>query len=214
MTCSKSVIVQSVQLLVTLYLMTIAATLFANDSEIITTIILINRQAELVDLDEEGEVLKRHIAIPDYFTSGRSHSRSLKNSIERSKGYGHFISPKTHFISGSSDLLSEDLQSFLVDCIKSVHLSKVSNTRTHNLPPILTSGTHVFTTDRQPVRTNTDDLFGNSKKKVFRRRNITELHKAEKRRQLIFDLERFEQGRSDSHIALQKTSKATSCRIV
>ena len=47
------------------------------NKELITEIILINRQAELVEMDQDGEIVRRHIAIPDYFTSGKSHRRNL-----------------------------------------------------------------------------------------------------------------------------------------
>jgi len=82
------------------------------ESEVIQTIILINREAELVDLSADGEVLKRYVAIPDYFSSGRSHKRSLKQSLELLKDYGL---EENHTLPGSSDLAAEDLQSYMVD---------------------------------------------------------------------------------------------------
>lgn len=81
------------------------------ESEVITTIILINREAELVDLDEQGEVLKRYVAIPDYFSSGRSHNSSLRKSLAQLKDYGY---EKDFSIPGSSDLAAEDLQSYMM----------------------------------------------------------------------------------------------------
>ena len=60
----------------------------AEDSDVFTNIILINGQAELVDFNEDGQVLTRHISIPDYFSSGRSHKRSLRQSMKSLKVYG------------------------------------------------------------------------------------------------------------------------------
>jgi len=83
--------------------------LFGNaEEEIITAIILINSQAELVDMDQEGEILRRHLAIPDYFSSGRSHKNSLRRSLNQIKDYG-FI--EDYSIPGSSDLPAICLQS-------------------------------------------------------------------------------------------------------
>ena len=79
------------------------------ESEVITTIILINRQAELVDVDTEGESLKRHVAIPDYFSSGRSHKSSLKKSLNLIKDYGSV----DYTLPGSSDLSQDALQEFM-----------------------------------------------------------------------------------------------------
>lgn len=100
-------------LFVSLLFLTTFASLFASsESEVITTIILIDRQAELVDVDQFGEVLRRHVAVPDYFSSGRSHKSILRSSLKKVKDYG-FI--QTDFsIPGSSQLSNEVLQSFLV----------------------------------------------------------------------------------------------------
>lgn len=88
--------------------------LICAESEVITTIILINRQAELVDVDTEGEILKRHVAIPDYFSSGRSHKSSLKKSLSLIKDYGSV----DYTLPGSSDLSQEVLQEFMSQPIK------------------------------------------------------------------------------------------------
>ncbi len=48
-------------------------------AETVTDIILINGQAELVQMDKSGEILQRLIKVPDYFNSNRSH-RSLKSA--------------------------------------------------------------------------------------------------------------------------------------
>lgn len=91
------------------------------DSEIITTIILINRQAELVDVNSDGEVLKRHLAVPDYFSSGRSHNRSLKKSLSLLKTYGAVEETPNHFLPNSSKLPGSCLQSFMKDMVQEVH---------------------------------------------------------------------------------------------
>lgn len=62
--------------------------LLAAEDDIVTDIILINGQAELADFTKDGEVIARHSAIPDYFTSGRSHQRSLKQSLQLLKALG------------------------------------------------------------------------------------------------------------------------------
>ncbi len=124
-----------------LFLTTFTSLIASSESEVITTIILIDRQAELVDVDQFGEVLRRHVAVPDYFSSGRSHNSSLRRSLKKVKDYGQL---KTDFsIPGSSELPNEMLQSFLVQsselsreidqCIllindvKTEHLSKPSS---------------------------------------------------------------------------------------
>lgn len=56
--------------------------------EVITEIILINGLAELVDLSSDGQVLQRHLSIPDYFSSGRSHKRTLRESLAKTKLFG------------------------------------------------------------------------------------------------------------------------------
>ena len=77
--------------------------LSASTEDLKTTIILINGQAALVDLNPKGEILKRYIAVPDYFTSYRSHESLVRRSIERAKsmrdiGYKAFDS-KNHELS-------------------------------------------------------------------------------------------------------------------
>ena len=78
--------------------------LASSEAELITTIILIDRQAELVDVSLDGEVMKRHVSVPDYFTSGRSHQSSLKNSLKMLKDYG---SNDRHMLPKSSSLCSQ-----------------------------------------------------------------------------------------------------------
>ena len=58
------------------------------EEDFITEIILINGLAELVDVNPDGEVLKRYLAIPDYFTNGRSHKRTLRESLAKTKLFG------------------------------------------------------------------------------------------------------------------------------
>jgi len=84
------------------------------NSETITTIILIDRVAELVELTEDGEVLQRHLAVPDYFTSGRSHSKSLRQSLAKLKDYGL---EESFELPGSSDLSSTELQTQMTSYI-------------------------------------------------------------------------------------------------
>ncbi|MEL6122859.1 MAG: hypothetical protein AAFR14_03985 [Bacteroidota bacterium] len=55
---------------------------------LVTDIILINGKAELVEFSKEGDIVTRHMAVPDYFTSGKSHTRSLRQSLEKLNVYG------------------------------------------------------------------------------------------------------------------------------
>ena len=103
---------------VVIFLMTFLLFASSNDlyavgekEEVITEIILINRQAELVEMDQDGEILRRHIAIPDYFTSGKSHRRNLRESLRKLRAVGHV--EENHLLPGSSDLPGLCLQSFL-----------------------------------------------------------------------------------------------------
>lgn len=109
-------------MLVSLVLLTTFTSLHADvESDVITTIILIDRQAELVDVDQFGEVLRRHVAVPDYFSSGRSHRSSLRQSLKMVKDYG---SLKEDFsIPGDSDLSDDLLQSFLTQSFVEVNES-------------------------------------------------------------------------------------------
>lgn len=70
------------------YLFAICLVLFIGsqahaEEELITTIILINGQAELVDVNKSGDVLKRIIAVPEYFKTSRSHGALVKKSIAK-----------------------------------------------------------------------------------------------------------------------------------
>lgn len=56
--------------------------------DIVTDIILINGVAELADFTTDGEVVTRHAVVPDYFTSGKSHKRSLREMLNKMKVYG------------------------------------------------------------------------------------------------------------------------------
>ncbi len=72
-----------------LLLLTILVSLTFLRSEkdvMMTTIILINSEAVLVDLDERGEILNQHIRVSDYFTSSQSHETLVRRSINRMKG--------------------------------------------------------------------------------------------------------------------------------
>ena len=104
--------------------------LASSEAELITTIILIDRQAELVDVSLDGEVMKRHVSVPDYFTSGRSHQSSLKNSLKMLKDYG---SNDRHMLPKSSSLCSQTLQSYLLTELSKQSIcsvqSKITNER-------------------------------------------------------------------------------------
>jgi hypothetical protein len=65
-----------------------SSNLRANE-EVITEIILINGFAELVDINPNGDVLQRYLSIPDYFSSGRSHKRTLRESLAKAKLFGN-----------------------------------------------------------------------------------------------------------------------------
>ena len=102
--------------LASIFLLSLSFQLFSSaEKDVITAIILINRQAELVDMDEEGEILKRHVAIPDYFTSGRSHQSSLRQSLRRIKDYGNV---ESFILPGSSKLPAVCLQSLMTSLKK------------------------------------------------------------------------------------------------
>ncbi len=57
--------------------------LFAGREDLKTTIILIDGEAVLVDLNLKGDILKQYIHVDDYFTSWKSHESLVKRSIER-----------------------------------------------------------------------------------------------------------------------------------
>jgi len=126
---------QSAKVLMSVFMLTFGSLLYgSSDSEYITTIILINRQAELVDVNQDGEVLKRHMAIPDYFSSGRSHKKSLRSSLQKMKDYGAI----NHTLPGSSNLCSNILQSYILSVSQSKPLlcnwsSKHNNDFLNNL---------------------------------------------------------------------------------
>jgi len=58
------------------------------EGDIVRDIILINGIAELVDVTKDGDVVQRHVVIEDYFSSGRSHKRSLRQSLDKLKVFG------------------------------------------------------------------------------------------------------------------------------
>jgi len=79
-----------------LFLISFSSTLQAEE-DIVTDIILINGLAELVDINHDGEVLQRYMAIPDYFSSGRSHKRTLRESLAKTKIYGAISTDEEYF---------------------------------------------------------------------------------------------------------------------
>ncbi len=119
-----------VKVLLSVYLIALSSLLFASsESEVITTIILIDRQAELVDVSAEGEVLKRHVAVPDYFTSGRSHTNSLKRGLDLIKDYGMI---DNHVLPQSSRVCNHSLQSYLLSESRSRAICKMSESQSSN----------------------------------------------------------------------------------
>lgn len=58
----------------------------AEEAGVKTTIILINSEAFLVDLDQTGEVMKKHMAVPDYFSSKYAHETQVRRSMAKVKG--------------------------------------------------------------------------------------------------------------------------------
>lgn len=82
----------------------------AEENEIITTIILINRSAELVDINFEGEVVKRHAGVPDYFSSRKSHQTHLLNSLKQLSDAGD----NDYFLPQSSTRPNSCLQAYMI----------------------------------------------------------------------------------------------------
>lgn len=116
-----------VKVLLSVYLIALSSLLFASsESEVITTIILIDRQAELVDVSADGEVLKRHVAVPDYFTSGRSHTNSLKRGLDLIKDYGMI---DNHILPQSSSICNHSLQSYLLSESQSRAMCEMSKSQ-------------------------------------------------------------------------------------
>ena len=102
--------VLSAVLLIFLFTLSVNISFASDSEEFITTIILINQQAELVDVTEDGAVLKRHMRIPDYFSSNRSHESTLMHNMKKIDG----LSSVDNFeIPGDSHLPSECLQAML-----------------------------------------------------------------------------------------------------
>lgn len=68
------------------------------------TIILINGDAVLVKLGPKGEILKKYINVPDYFTSGRNHESLVQRAVSRVKELSavHRVYDTDHFMSQES----------------------------------------------------------------------------------------------------------------
>lgn len=76
----------------------------ASEAESLNTIILINGEAVLVKIDQKGEILKKYINVPEYFTSSRSHESLVQRALGKVKGLSsvhrvydedhHFMSTK------------------------------------------------------------------------------------------------------------------------
>lgn len=76
----------------------------ALESESLNTIILINGDAVLVKIDQKGEILKKYINVPEYFSSGRSHESLVQRAIGKIKGLSrvHRVYDEDHFMSARS----------------------------------------------------------------------------------------------------------------
>ena len=149
--------------LLSVYLIALSSMLFASsDAEVITTIILINRQAELVDVSSDGEILKRHVAVPDYFTSGRSHSNSLKRSLNLIKDYGSI----DYMLPESSSLCSQTLQSYILKEAKSRLTCK------HAISPSIQKGKKVFNNISKDLGVIPTLAFGMVKPNIKEHRNL------------------------------------------
>ena len=77
------------------------------EEEFITTIILINGEAELADITKSGEVLKRIIAVPEYFHSRSSHNRLVKRSKEKAEGLSSDLRPDDNIVQSGSLVQAE-----------------------------------------------------------------------------------------------------------
>ena len=72
--------------LICLFLLGTCISSYAEAAVTKTTIILINSEAFLVDLDQTGEVMKKHIAVPDYFSSKYAHETQVRRSMAKVTG--------------------------------------------------------------------------------------------------------------------------------
>jgi len=128
MKCTSKLADKYVKGLLSVFFITFSSFLFASsDADALTTIILINRQAELVDVSPDGEVLKRHVSVPDYFSSGRSHQNSLRRSLKLLKDYGVI----DHTLPGKSKLSGLSLQSYLIEMSSKERVICVSDTQNY-----------------------------------------------------------------------------------
>lgn len=53
---------------------------FTTSEEFLTTIIVVDGKALLVDVDEHGEVVKTYMEVPDYLTSNKEHNEKVKEA--------------------------------------------------------------------------------------------------------------------------------------
>ena len=93
-------------LVLTMFFVTSLSSMSSDD--IVTDIILINGYAVLVDIDNKGEVLKKHLDIPNYFRSSRTHESLRRSSLIKAKGLSksHKLFDSNHFLSFESSTCS------------------------------------------------------------------------------------------------------------
>ena len=82
--------------------------IYASDTDVLTTIILIDGEAELVDVGPGGEILKRYIAVPDYFSSPSSHSSIVRRSLNRYRNLSNVENSTANDIAQVTDKTEEE----------------------------------------------------------------------------------------------------------
>lgn len=99
-------------LLISIFLV-VSTTMAVAGSEALTTIILINSEAFLVDIDSDGEVLKKHIEVPHYFRSGQSHQALVQQAMRKSRPvYGmksYKLFDNSHFLAAQYVTQTEEV---------------------------------------------------------------------------------------------------------
>ncbi len=130
---------------VALFMFSALSVFASNNEDVLTDIILINGEAVLVDLDNKGEVLKKHIDIPEYFRSSRSHESLRRSSLIKAKSLSenHKIFDLNHFLSVESEICNmergvDDLEiSFNLDTQLSKDFVLVQTSESPNLIGVL-----------------------------------------------------------------------------
>ena len=102
------------------------------EGEIVRDIILINGVAELVDLTPSGDIVERHVVIEDYFSSGRSHDRSLRHGLDKLNIFGNLETQKENRIVYDTPVVCR--QSLMAkDAIQSVEEISTQNFHPENI---------------------------------------------------------------------------------